>query len=91
MIPIICIGNYHIDKKIKEMIKICETVDLKTPTNDQIKYIKYFDAKIRDDLKKMVTYIQGDLRKLKSTYDIYRNQESILKPVNTKYVSKKKL
>ena len=27
----------------------------------------------------MITYIQGDLRKLKSTYDIYKNQESILK------------
>ena len=81
MIPIICIGNYHIDKKIKEMIKICETVDLKTPTNDQIKNIlNILMPKLEDDLKKkMVTYIQGDLRKLKSTYDIYRNQESILK------------
>ena len=39
MIPIICIGNYHIDKKIKEMIKICETVELKNPTNIQIKNI----------------------------------------------------
>ena len=27
----------------------------------------------------MITYIDGDLRKLKSTYDIYKNQESILK------------
>ena len=25
MTPIICIGNYHIDKKIKEMMKICFT------------------------------------------------------------------
>ena len=30
MIPIICIGNYHIDKKIKEMIKICFNIELKT-------------------------------------------------------------
>ena len=27
----------------------------------------------------MVTFIQGDLRKLKSTYDIYKNHQSILK------------
>ncbi|MAT48441.1 MAG: hypothetical protein CMA27_01265 [Euryarchaeota archaeon] len=81
MIPIICIGNYHIDKKIKEMIKICETVDLKTPTNDQIRNIlNILMPKLEDDLKKkMVSYIQGDLRKLKSTFDIYKNQESILK------------
>ena len=39
MIPIICIGNYHIDKKIKEMIKICETIELKTPTQSQIQNI----------------------------------------------------
>jgi len=34
MIPIICIGNYHIDKKIKEMIKICNTFELKKPTSN---------------------------------------------------------
>ena len=81
MIPIICIGNYHIDKKIKEMIKICETVELKNPTNSQIKnIINILMPKLEEELKeKMVIFIQGDLRKLKSTYDIYQNQESILK------------
>ena len=81
MIPIICIGNYHIDKKIKEMIKICETVELKNPTEIQIKNIIHIlMPKLEEELKeKMVTFIQGDLRKLKSTYDIYKNQESILK------------
>ena len=27
--PIICIGNYHIDKKIKELIKVCNSYELK--------------------------------------------------------------
>jgi len=81
MIPIICIGNYHIDKKIKEMIKICETIELKNPTNIQIKNIvNILMPKLEEELKeKMVVFIQGDLRKVKSTYDIYQNQESILK------------
>jgi len=81
MIPIICIGNYHIDKKIKEMIKICETVELKTPTQNQIKnIINILMPKLEDELReKMMIFIQGDLRKLKSTFDIYKNQESILK------------
>merc|ERR1711998_619094 len=39
MIPIICIGNYHIDKKIKEMIKICNTFEIKKPTNIEVKQI----------------------------------------------------
>ena len=81
MIPIICIGNYHIDKKIKEMIKICSTIELKNPTNKQIKNIlNILMPKLEEDLKnKMVSFIQGDLRKLNSTYEIYKNQESILK------------
>ena len=34
--PIICIGNYHIDKKIKELMKVCNVIELKTPTAHQI-------------------------------------------------------
>jgi replication factor C subunit 1 len=79
MIPIICIGNYHIDKKIKEMIKICETVELKTPTQSQIKnIITILMPNLEEELgDKMTGFIQGDLRKLKSTFDIYKNQEKI--------------
>merc|ERR1711966_560658 len=39
MTPIICIGNYHIDKKIREMMKICTTVELKKPSNDNIRIL----------------------------------------------------
>jgi replication factor C subunit 1 len=35
MNPIICIGNYYIDKKIKELMKVCNVFELKTPTNSQ--------------------------------------------------------
>jgi len=81
MIPIICIGNYHIDKKIKEMIKICSTIELKSPTEKQIKnMLNILMPKLDEELKQnMVTFIQGDLRKLKSTYDIYKSHQSILK------------
>jgi len=81
MIPIICIGNYHIDKKIKEMMKVCIKIELKTPTTQQIKNIvQLIMPKLEADLlENMVRLIQGDLRKLKSSYDIYNNQQSILK------------
>jgi replication factor C subunit 1 len=36
MNPIICIGNYYIDKKIKELMKVCNTFELKTPTYQQM-------------------------------------------------------
>ena len=81
MMPIICIGNYHIDKKIKEMMKICTTVELKNPTNNQIKNILVkLIPKLKDKfIKKIVNYVQSDLRKIKSVYDIYQNHEHILK------------
>ena len=37
--PIICIGNYYIDKKIKELMKVCNVYELKTPTREQMKEI----------------------------------------------------
>ena len=81
MIPIICIGNYHIDKKIKEMMKVCVPIELKNPTASQIENIMKLimpklDARLMTNI---VQFTQGDLRKLKSTFDIYTNQQSILK------------
>lgn len=80
-IPIICISNYHIDKKIKELMKVCNTFELQTPTDKQIDKIisicmPNIDNKLNTNIKQ---YITGDLRKLKTLYDIYVNHQSILK------------
>ena len=37
--PIICIGNYYMDKKIRELMKVCNTFELKTPTNNKSKLL----------------------------------------------------
>jgi len=81
MIPIICIGNYHIDKKIKEMMKVCTTIELKTPTSEQIsKLVKILMPQLDVSLfENMIKYISGDLRKLKSIFEIYTSQQNILK------------
>ena len=81
MIPIICIGNYHIDKKISDMMKVCNTLEIKTPTNDEILSIVNILMPKLDHIlvNKLINFIQGDLRKLNSTYTIYQNQQSILK------------
>jgi DNA polymerase III delta prime subunit len=78
--PIICIGNYHIDKKIKELMKVCYVVELKTPTKPQIisiieKIIPMFTTLNPEDI---INYIQGDLRKIKTIYDLSKNNEKIL-------------
>ena len=81
MIPIICIGNYHIDKKIKELMKVCHIIELKVPTPIQMTNIlQLLMPKLDQELwKNLVSFFQGDLRKLKSTYHIYKEQQDILK------------
>ncbi len=92
MTPIICIGNYHIDKKIKEMMKICISIEIKKPLHCEIKKIvKILMPNIDPILSEnMVNFIQGDLRKLKSTYEIYKTQHSILKNQLIKNLFQKK-
>jgi len=79
--PIICIGNYHIDKKIKELMKVCNIVELKTPNHSQVStIIKTTIPNIEEPLKnKLINYIQGDLRKLNCIFDIYKNNKDIFK------------
>ena len=81
MTPIVCIGNYHIDKKIREMMKICTSIELKKPTNEQIKNLmELLMPKIENGvLTNIVEFIQGDLRKLRSTYEIYNTHQGMLK------------
>tara|TARA_B100000795_G_scaffold112078_1_gene82858 strand:- start:3551 stop:4936 length:1386 start_codon:yes stop_codon:yes gene_type:complete len=81
MIPIICIGNYHVDKKIKEMMKICTTIELKMPTNVEVNDIisilmPDMEIKLKNTI---ISYVQSDLRKLISIYNIYKNHKEILK------------
>jgi len=74
--PIICIGNYKVDKKIKELMKVCNTIELKTPTLPQVTNIvapllPSIDKEIRG---RIATFVQGDLRKLHGIYTIYKNK-----------------
>jgi DNA polymerase III delta prime subunit len=78
--PIICIGNYHMDKKIKELMKVCDIIELKSPTPIQInnivnQIIPAIDNSIKPNI---VSFIQGDLRKLTTIYELYKNKQDIL-------------
>uniref|UniRef100_A0A6C0EDK5 AAA+ ATPase domain-containing protein n=1 Tax=viral metagenome TaxID=1070528 RepID=A0A6C0EDK5_9ZZZZ len=80
LIPIICIGNYHIDKKINELMKVCNVFELNKPSNEQIETIcNNIMPSITTSLKmKLIHYIQGDLRKLHNIYNIYCKNDSLL-------------
>jgi hypothetical protein len=79
--PIFCIGNYHVDKKIKEMMKIANNFELKKPSEKQLHAIvKIIMPKIENELiPNMLNFIDGDLRKLNSCFQIYKKQHHILK------------
>ena len=78
--PIICIGNYHIDKKIKELMKVCHIVELKSPTIIQItNIIKLLMPVIEKSLQiNIINFVQNDLRKLNTIYNIYKNKQNTL-------------
>jgi replication factor C subunit 1 len=75
MNPIICIVNYYIDKKIKELMKVCNIFEIKTPTTKQMKtVILSMIPKLKNESARYVdilmNYIQGDMRKLSFVYEM---------------------
>ena len=79
--PIICISSYHVDKKIKELMKVCNVFELKSPTSSQIQNILQISMPSLENnvIVNMVEYLQGDLRKLNSVNNIYQKHNNILK------------
>jgi DNA polymerase III delta prime subunit len=78
--PIICIGNYHIDKKIKELIKVCNTIELKIPNCEQMKnIINVMMPELDENIKALIRqYVQSDLRKVSSIFQLYKNDKYLL-------------
>ena len=75
--PIICIGSYHIDKKIRELMKVCYTIELKKPTNLQIQ--KIVEQKLNvlpSDIQYLIENINGDLRKLNNLFTIIEKDKT---------------
>jgi hypothetical protein len=84
MKPIICIGNYYIDKKIKELMKVCNTFELKSPTRPQMtKVIDSMFLTINAETTKaqtelLLNYIQGDMRKLMFVKDMFSKKPELM-------------
>jgi hypothetical protein len=76
--PIICIGNYSIDKKIRELMKVSHLFELKAPTNQQINKIIDIEMPTINYRSQIVDYIQGDLRKLDFVKKIYNKNPHLL-------------
>jgi hypothetical protein len=79
MIPIICIGNYKVDKKIKELMKVCNTIELNTPSELQMNsLVEHILPELTPSIKnKIIQYVQSDIRKLDGIYNIYSNKPDL--------------
>jgi hypothetical protein len=83
MNPIICIGNYYSDKKIRELMKVCHTFEIKRPTDEQMQVLMHnvLPQPFVDEQGFMLrNYIQGDIRKLSFIAELYRTKSHLLTP-----------
>jgi hydroxymethylpyrimidine pyrophosphatase-like HAD family hydrolase len=80
--PIICIGNYFMDKKIRELMKVCNVFEIKSPTNLQVEQLlKNIIPTVYENTKTKqiaVDFIQQDLRKLQFFKRIYENNSKLI-------------
>jgi DNA polymerase III delta prime subunit len=78
--PIICIGNYYVDKKIKELMKVCNVFELKQPTPIQVgKLLENIQPTIEPSLiPSLLLYIQGDMRKLMFIQNINNKKPELM-------------
>lgn len=79
--PIVCLSNFHVDKKIRELMKVCHAFSLDSPTDDQIRVIahKAMPAVADDVISACVGFAQGDLRKLRFLISIHDTKYSMLR------------
>lgn len=78
--PIFCISTNEIDKKTKELIKVCNHYAFNKPTKQEIiKIIERSFLNVNDSMKNIIyNYTQNDLRKLNCLQRIYEKDVNVL-------------
>ena len=78
--PIICIGNYYVDKKIKELIKVCNSYELKQPTSLQMSTLldRIIGQEFQEIKPQILEYVQSDIRKLMFIENLYKKKPQLL-------------
>ena len=93
-VPIICIGNNQTDKKIKELMKNCLSIELKSPTTNQIKNILMLtftelkSNKRKKLLSTFINYIDCDMRKFNTVKNIYGKNTDTTNIINETIILK---
>ena len=94
--PVICIGNYYMDKKIKELMNVCSVFELPTPTDQQIcTVLTRLIPSVQTHpnvslLEQMVQYAQGDIRKVEFLLRLSEKKPEILTSENIQHIFRAK-
>ena len=90
--PIFCISTKEIDKKIGELMKVCNTYEIFNPTDQQINEIILKRMPNLNNFQNIVDLVQNDLRKLEFIYNIYIKTPYLLdSSYFNKYISNKSI
>lgn len=76
-IPVICIGDCHTDKKINELKKVCEIIELIPPTQQQMQILTKLIIPNANPI--FFDYIDCDLRKLDLLYNLHLKEQKQLR------------
>lgn len=93
--PVICIGNYRADKKMKELMKVCHIIELPIPTKDQMsELVSYMltpeNNSNKELVEQLVNFAQNDLRKFHKMCDLFNRHPEFFhqKTMDDLFVSK---
>ena len=83
--PIICIGTTLVDKKIKELAKVCRVFELLAPTLPQMERIipRFISNILPIEIKRAAKYANRDLRRIQFVKSALRIDATILDAKNT--------
>lgn len=86
MVPIICIGQTHNDKKIQDLCKGCNIIEITKPTISEISLIIHNSmtniADRPDIIRNLANFINGDLHVLKNINDINITSSQLIETYN---------
>tara|TARA_B100000035_G_C21031982_1_gene568978 strand:+ start:2430 stop:3701 length:1272 start_codon:yes stop_codon:yes gene_type:complete len=88
-IPIICISNGKLDKKMKELMKVCYVFNFKAPNYNQINNIinKLWNNLTKNDVDDIYNYVKHDLRKINDLHYIFKTEDSFDKDLFNNFFS----
>ncbi len=88
--PIICIGNYFVDKKIKELMKVCHVFELQSPNETQMTTLINQIIPECPHIDDILGYVQSDLRKLNFIHKIFSKKPELLTKENIQTIFRTK-